>query len=147
VLFADAFSRKLKEAVDAYILQESITAPAPEEDPNDRPDENASCASPLTTLSLKAANIGSVVWASGFTGDFAYLKLPVFKEEKIPNHHNGISEVGGLYFLGLPWLRKRKSAIIYGIGEDAAFIAQQVLQYGERYKATPSSAGIHTRGL
>ncbi|HEY0109015.1 MAG TPA: NAD(P)/FAD-dependent oxidoreductase [Fibrella sp.] len=134
VLFADAFSAKLKSIVDDYIRQQNIAAPSPEEDPNDLPDESASCASSVTTLSLEANNITSVIWATGFTGDFSYLKLPVFNEDKSPKHHNGISDVDGLYFLGLPWLRRRKSGIIYGIEDDASFIAQRILQFGERHE-------------
>jgi len=45
------------------------------------------------------------------------------------SHNNGISEIEGLYFLGLPWLRKRKSGIILGIEEDAGFMAKQILDY------------------
>jgi putative flavoprotein involved in K+ transport len=45
------------------------------------------------------------------------------------SHNNGISEIDGLYFLGLPWLRKRKSEIILGIEGDAIFIARQILEH------------------
>ncbi|GAA4462518.1 NAD(P)/FAD-dependent oxidoreductase [Nibrella saemangeumensis] len=135
VLFADAFSAKLKSAVDGYIDQQNIAAPAPDEDPNDLPDETASCASSITTLSLKANNITSIIWATGFTGDFSYLKLPVFNEDKTLNHHNGVSAVEGLYFLGLPWLRRRASGIIWGIQDDAVSIAQRVLQFHECHES------------
>ncbi len=135
VLFADAFSAKLKRVIDDYIHQQNIAAPSPEEDLNDLPDEIASCASSVTTLSLKANNITSVIWATGFTGDFSYLKLPVFNEDRTPKHHNGISDVNGLYFLGLPWLRKRASGIIWGVADDASSIAQQILQFRERHES------------
>jgi len=42
-------------------------------------------------------------------------------------HDNGCSNIEGLYFLGLPWLRTRKSGIIWGAAEDAAFICGQIL--------------------
>jgi len=45
------------------------------------------------------------------------------------SHKNGVSEIDGLYFLGLPWLRKRKSGIILGIEEDARFMANQILEH------------------
>ncbi len=135
VLFADAFSAKLKRTIDDHIRQHHIAAPAPEEDPNDLPDETAACASSSTTLSLKASNITSVIWATGFAGDFSYLKLPVFNEDNTPKHHNGVSDVDGLYFIGLPWLRKRASGIIWGIHDDASSIVQQILQFRERHEA------------
>ncbi len=134
VLFADAFSAKLKSAVDDYIGQQNLAAPSPEEDPNDLPDAAASCVCAVTTLSLKANNITSVIWATGFVSDFSYLKLPVFNEDKTLRHHNGISEVDGLYFIGLPWLRRRASGVIWGIQDDASAIAKRILQFGERYK-------------
>lgn len=147
VLFADAFSQKLKASVDDHILKNKLTVPLPEQDPNDLPNATASCASSITTLSLKDKHITSIIWATGFTGDFAYLKLPVFNKDKTLSHRDGVSEIEGLYFLGLPWLRKRKSGIIYGAAEDAAFIAEQALQFGERFKqaaVTTSSAANPT---
>lgn len=128
VLFADEFSIKLKKAIDDYIYKQNIVAPPQDEDPNDLPDEEASCASLVTILSLKENNITSVIWATGFTGNFNYLKLPVFNQDKTPKHNNGISSEKGLYFLGLPWLRKRKSGIIFGIEDDASFILQKILK-------------------
>lgn len=144
VLFADAFSYKIKKAIDDHISKEGLRAPQPEEDPNDMPDEGASCASCSGTLSLKRSRISSIIWATGFTGDFSYLKLPLFNNGKTPEHRNGISKVDGLYFLGLPWLRKRKSAIIHGTAEDAVFVAQQVLQHNERRKQAVALADAGT---
>jgi putative flavoprotein involved in K+ transport len=71
--------------------------------------------------------IRSIIWATGFVGDFGYLKDDVTDEWGRPVHRNGISSAPGLYYAGLPWLRKRKSGIINGIGEDAAFIADRVI--------------------
>lgn len=127
VKFADEFSMKTKEMIDDYILKSLLTAPAPEEDPDDCPDETASCASDVLSLSLAGNNITSVIWATGFTSDFSYLKLPVFDDHGTLIHNEGISDIEGLYFLGIPWLRKRKSGIIPGIGEDAEFIAGRLL--------------------
>ena len=46
---------------------------------------------------------------------------------------NGISDIEGLYFLGLPWLRSRKSALIHGVKEDAKFICERVNEYAGKY--------------
>ncbi|GAB3173613.1 flavin-containing monooxygenase [Telluribacter humicola] len=146
VLFADRFSSALKATIDGYILRQAITAPAPTPDPNELPDETAACASPLATLSLKDYGITSVIWATGFSGDFRYLKLPVFNDDNSLKHHNGISEVKGLYFLGLPWLRKRKSGIIFGVADDASYILDRIQQFGAAFRpivsgpATPAEA-------
>jgi len=128
IKFADGFSQKVKGMVDDFILKNQISAPAPEKDIADMPDINASCASSITSLNLKEHNIKSIIWTTGFNGNFSYLKLPIsFANDGNPKHINGISEIKGLYFLGLPWLRMRKSSMIFGINDDAAFIADAVV--------------------
>ena len=128
VRYADEFSLKVKTLIDDHIEKNSIPAPLPEIDPDDSPDENASCASDTTRLNLKDSGIKSIIWTTGFTGNFTYLKLPVLDEENMPLHRNGISDVDGLYFIGLPWLRKRKSAIILGASDDAEFIVNHIME-------------------
>jgi putative flavoprotein involved in K+ transport len=123
IKFADESSKKMKEMIDHYIKRSHLYAPTPEEDFADEPDEKASCASDVTSLNLIENNITSIIWTTGFVGNFSYLKIPIFNEDKTLKHHDGISDTEGLYFLGLPWLRKRKSGIILGIREDAEFIA------------------------
>jgi putative flavoprotein involved in K+ transport len=133
IKFADESSKKIKEMINEYIQKSNLYAPPPEEDPDDDPDETASCASSVTSINLKENNITSVIWTTGFVGDFSYLKLPVFDDSGILKHHNGISDIEGLYFLGFPWLRKRKSGIIMGIREDAELTAEKLLT---RYRLT-----------
>ncbi len=127
VKFADESSRKIKMMINGFIERSLLYAPPPEEDTDDNPDETAACASAATFLNLKENNITSVIWTTGFTGDFSYLKLPIFNDGGILIHHEGVSDIEGLYFLGHPWLRKRKSGIILGIKEDAEFIARKIL--------------------
>ena len=113
--------------INEYIQKSHLFALPPEDDPDDDPDETASCASSVTSLNLKENNITSVIWTTGFVGDFSYLKLPVFNDKGILMQQNGISDIEGLYFLGFSWLRKRKSGIILGILEDAEFIADKLM--------------------
>ncbi len=127
IKFADGFSQKIKEIIDTFILNEGIYAPRNEPDPADEPDRAASCASDITELDLKERGIHSIILTTGFTGDFSWIELPVLDEQGKPKHKNGISDVEGLYFIGFPWLRTRKSGIIYGIKEDAEFIVGKVL--------------------
>ena len=129
VKFADGFSEKMKAIIDAFIQNEGMLAPRTEIDEADKPDSSASCASNFTELDLKEKNIRSIIWTTGFTADFSWINLPVFNEQGKPKHKNGISDIEGLYFIGFPWLRTRKSGIIYGIKEDAEFIVRQVLSH------------------
>jgi putative flavoprotein involved in K+ transport len=46
----------------------------------------------------------------------------------VPLHRRGVTEAAGLCFLGLPWLHKRKSSFLAGVGEDAAYLAQYIAQ-------------------
>lgn len=128
VRHADEFSQKAKDAIDAYLKKAGIPPPALEADPADLPDPGAECVSPLRRLDLRAAGIGTVIWASGFTADLSWIRLPVLDAEGKPIHTNGISPVPGVYFIGFPWLRSRKSGIIYGIEEDAREIAAAIAQ-------------------
>ncbi len=128
VRYADEFSLKVKILIDDYIKKNKVTASLPEIDPDDVPDEHVTCASNITILDLKENNITSIIWSTGFSADFSYLKLDVLNEIKMPKHHNGISEIKGLYFIGLPWLRKRKSAVIPGISDDAEFIVKNIIE-------------------
>ncbi len=130
IKFADGFSAKIKEMVDEFIKKSPIQAPEPEEDPADYPDENANCTSSFTSLNLNQHQISSIIWATGFGGDFNYLKFQVINADGSLKHHNGVSEMEGLYFLGLPWLRKRKSGIIMGIEEDAQYISKKIKEFG-----------------
>jgi putative flavoprotein involved in K+ transport len=88
-------------------------------------------SSPLLTLDIAAANITTIIWANGFRYDFNWIDLPIFEKEMrpcgcVPVHHRGIAEVPGVYFLGLPWLHKIKSSFLWGVGEDAEYLARHI---------------------
>jgi len=125
VHFADEFSQRLKDGIDAYLAKEGITPPL-KDDPADLPDPQAKCASPLRRLNLAETGVRTVIWATGFTGDFSWIHLPVLDKQGKPVHQRGISPVRGLYFVGFPWLISRKSGIIYGIQDDTHYIASAI---------------------
>lgn len=122
---ADGFSNQVKERLDAFIAENGITAPPPEVDEADLPDLEARSATDLPALDLHERGITSLVWSTGFGSQFGYLNLPVLDGEGNPKHRNGSSDVAGLYFLGLHWLRNRKSGLLCGIGEDAEWVTDQ----------------------
>lgn len=126
VKFADEFSQKIKNDIDAYLLRKGIELPPIEDNPSDIPDPKAECVSPMREIDIQHENIGAIIWATGFTGNFDWLNLPVLDQEGKPIHHRGISAEEGLYFIGFPWLNSRKSGIIYGIEEDADYIADAI---------------------
>ena len=95
----------------------------PVELPDPEPFEDTS------TGSVDATGFGTVIFAGGFRPDFGSL-LPIpeaFDDLGFPIHDEGQSTVvPGLFFVGVHFLRKRKSSIFYGVGEDAAIVADQV---------------------
>ncbi len=135
VVYADAFSKRMKDNVDAYLANAHIPPPPLEDDPADAPDPQAACVSTHRSLNLAEAEISTVIWATGFTADFRWIHLPVLDMDGMPVHEEGITTIPGLYFIGFPWLRSRKSGIIYGIAEDAQFIADAVARHLNRDSA------------
>lgn len=128
VRFADGFSEWFKKMVDDYISKNNIDCEPAIEEPADLPDEDGACTDPDVSLNLKEKGISTIIWTTGYTADFSWIKPSVVNDLGEPVHHHGISPVEGIYFIGFPWLRSRKSGILYGIEEDAAFIADQILQ-------------------
>ena len=68
----------------------------------------------------------AVIWATGYRPDYSWIELPVFDSEGRLRHRRGVTEVPGLYFLGLSWQHTRGSALIGWVKDDARFIAAQV---------------------
>jgi putative flavoprotein involved in K+ transport len=90
----------------------------------------AEVTDPILTLDIAAAGISTIIWANGFRYDFDWIDLPVFAETsllgRVPMHRRGITAIPGVYFLGLPWLYKLKSAFLNGVGEDAGYLAEHI---------------------
>ena len=77
-------------------------------------------------LGLGGAGIASVVWAAGYRYDFSWIEAPVLDDAGYPVAPGGASACPGLYFTGLNWMTRRKSGILYGVGEDARSVAQHL---------------------
>jgi putative flavoprotein involved in K+ transport len=80
----------------------------------------------ITVLDMKASGISTVIWATGYAFDFSLVKLPVFDADGYPVQKRGVTGYDGLYFLGMPWLHSRKSGILFGVGDDAAYLADHI---------------------
>lgn len=123
IRFADQKSAEFNRAIENGLRDAGIDLPPLEPDPADAPHPDPDSVRSPERLDLEACGIGSVVWATGFTGEFGWLRLPVLDHAGAPIHERGVSPVPGLYFLGFPWLHSRKSGIILGVDADAGFIA------------------------
>ncbi|MGH8446057.1 MAG: MSMEG_0569 family flavin-dependent oxidoreductase, partial [Solimonas sp.] len=113
---ADVSYCAIRTSIDQYIAAQGIVAPleAPYV-PVWQPD-----AEPLS-LDLAAAGIATVIWAIGFAGDYRWVEAPVFDGRGKPVQKRGITAVGGLYFLGLPWQNTWGSGRFADVGKDAEY--------------------------
>jgi len=120
---ADKFAAEFLKNADAYIATNGIDAP-----PETLPELRAGYAAEIiTTLDLNAAGIRSVIWAMGYRCDYGLVKLPVTDSDGFPITRRGVTDFPGLYFLGLPWLHTPKSGLLFGVGEDAGFMVEHLV--------------------
>jgi len=85
-------------------------------------------------LDLRSGEIRTIVWATGFRPDYRWLDVPVVDAKGHLRHEGGVVDSPGLYALGLPVLRRRKSTFIHGIEDDA----REVIDHLARYVAARS---------
>ncbi|MCB1337534.1 MAG: NAD(P)-binding domain-containing protein [Maritimibacter sp.] len=91
-------------------------------------------ARPRLSLDLNGGRIATIVWATGFRPDFDWLHLPVFDRKGRIAHRDGVV-APGLAVLGLPFLRRRKSSLIDGVGADAVALADHLVTTSRRVAA------------
>jgi putative flavoprotein involved in K+ transport len=80
-------------------------------------------------LDLASGEVQTVIWATGFRPDYRWLEVPVIDPKGNLRHDGGAAESPGLYALGLPVLRRRKSTFIYGIEDDARDVVDHLDGY------------------
>src|SRR6516165_481718 len=80
----------------------------------------------LTDLDLRPSGTATITCATGYNFDFSLVKVPVVDADGYPIQKRGVTAYPGLYFLGLPWLHTRRSGILFGVGDDAAYVASQI---------------------
>ena len=71
-----------------------------------------------------------MIWATGYRPDYSWIELPVTDHAGGARHRRGVTDVPGLYFLGLSWQHTRGSALLGWVKDDAAFIAEQIDSFG-----------------
>ncbi len=98
----------------------------------DRPERLPPTNVPESTrlqLDLGSGEIRSIVWATGFRPEYGWLDVPVVDARGELRHDGGVVDSPGLYALGLPVLRRRKSTFIYGIEDDAREVIDHLTRY------------------
>ncbi|APO67340.1 FAD dependent pyridine nucleotide-disulfide oxidoreductase protein [Rhizobium gallicum] len=132
--FADEVSVNTKRHVDEYIERAGLDAPPAEGDPAETVEPRI--PDPLIrTMDWRACGIRSVVWCTGFTGDFSWVHLPgALNAVGQPVHADGVGAVPGLYFAGLDFGSTRKSGTIPALAEEAARLVVRLVKGGATHR-------------
>jgi len=118
---ADLKLNRLLNRIDEWAAEHGVGG-----DPPHRPEPTRIEASPPLGLDFHRAGIRTIVWATGFRPDYSWLEVPVLDRKGNIRHEGGVvTEAPGLYLLGLTFLRRRKSSLIDGVGDDARDLSAQ----------------------
>jgi putative flavoprotein involved in K+ transport len=120
VAWADQRNAKFMDRIRKVVAERGLPRPEiPEPAPfsGEAPDE------------VNLSGFGAVIFAGGFRPDYeSWVRCPgAFDESGFPRQEEGASTIArGLYFVGVHFLRKRKSSLLLGVGEDAAIVARRI---------------------
>jgi putative flavoprotein involved in K+ transport len=139
---ADLKQNRLLKTFDEWAAESGVSGTV---DPPHRPEPTRVEASPPLGLDFGRAGIRTIVWATGFRPDYSWLEVPVLDPKGNIRHDGGVvTEAPGLYVLGLPFLRRRKSSLMDGAGDDArdlsAHLAAHLGARSAGISATPADA-------
>lgn len=123
---ADLKMNRLLKQIDDYVLEHNLESqiPVAQRYPKTRFD----AAAPLF-MNLQKNNIRSILWATGYRPDHSWLKLPIFDHKGRVRHRGGIVDHPGIYLMGAPLLRRRKSSFIHGAEDDARDLSEHLITY------------------
>jgi putative flavoprotein involved in K+ transport len=122
VAAGDAFAARMRAMVDQIIRRRGVDAPPAEPDDHDAPVD----LDPPSSLDLRAEEVASVVWCTGFSGNFSWLDPALVDIDGQPRHQDAAAAAPGLWYVGLRWLIRRRSSILFGFPDDAGTVADAV---------------------
>jgi putative flavoprotein involved in K+ transport len=120
---------KMERLLDTFDEWAKTDAHAAEAGPPERFAPTRVPESTRLQLDLRSGEIRAIVWATGFRPDYSWLDVPVVDTKGQLRHDGGVVDSPGLYALGLPVLRRRKSTFIYGIEDDACDVIDHLTRY------------------
>ena len=124
---------KLQRRLEAFDEWAERSGCAPDVGPPERFPPTRVPASARWQLDLRSGEISTIVWATGYRPDYRWLDVPVIDPKGQLRHDGGTVDSPGMYALGLPVLRRRKSTFIHGISDDA----REVIEHLSGYLADP----------
>ncbi|MEM7327532.1 MAG: NAD(P)-binding domain-containing protein [Pseudomonadota bacterium] len=123
---ADLKMNRLLRTLDDWLAQTDLVNVA--EDAN-TPMPTRLPEMPCLSLDLKARGIKTIIWATGFRPDYSWLNVPVVNGRGRLRHDGGVVDAPGLYAMGLPFMRKRKSNFIDGVADDARALSTHLTTF------------------
>jgi putative flavoprotein involved in K+ transport len=119
----DAVAARQRALVDRWLAESGRLAPPAE--PDEAPLTRAEApAHPV--VDLRRTGVRTVIWATGFRGDYGWLRMPILDTGGKPINRGVETVSRGLFVVGVPWLRLRSSGNLYGIERDAAVVAARI---------------------
>jgi putative flavoprotein involved in K+ transport len=135
---ADLKMNRMLSAIDNWIDRNPVLCDAPEKFAATSVDESAEL-----TQNLERKNIRTIIWATGFRPDYSWLDVPVLDRKGRIKHDGGVVDAPGMYVLGLPMMRRRKSSFIHGIEDDARDITAHLMGYLQAGDRVPEISVAH----
>lgn len=123
---SDLKMNRLLDTIDEWATENDLDG---EEDPPDRFSPTKVEANPPLGMDLRTGEIRSVIWCTGYRPDYSWLDMSVFDRKGRIRHNGGVVEVPGMYLMGLNFLRRRKSSLIDGVGDDARDLTDHLASY------------------
>ena len=123
---SDLKMRRLLDLIDEWARANGLddTVEPPDRLPPTRVEE-----APPLGMDLVKSGIKTIVWATGYRPDYSWLELPVLDRKGMVSHDGGIVCSPGVYLMGMQFLRRRKSALIDGAGDDARDLSAHLAAY------------------
>jgi putative flavoprotein involved in K+ transport len=126
---ADLKLGRLLDTFDEWAVESGMDA---EVDPPERYEPTRLLDDPPLELDLTSGEVKTIVWATGFRPDYSWLDLDVLDRKGMIRHDGGVvGDAPGMYLMGMPFLRKRKSSLIDGAGDDAGVLTSHLISYLE----------------
>jgi putative flavoprotein involved in K+ transport len=91
-----------------------------------KPRASAASGRTVTFADGSEVEVDAVIWATGYRPDYSWVDLPILDSNGRLRHGRGVTDVPGLFFLGLTWQWTRGSALIGWVKDDAAFLAERI---------------------
>ena len=133
---ADLKMTRLLDAIDEWATSSGLDG---EVGPSQRFDPTEVDASPPLGMDLTDGEIRTIVWATGFRPDTSWLDVPVFDRKGQIKHDGGVVASPGMYLMGMPFLRRRKSSLIDGAADDARDLSDHLASYLDGKSSTKTS--------